>query len=135
MKNYQTLWLQIRGETGMQTWWETREQHRGWGQSHAPLGGYRGPDDSHEAVETVGTSGSAWNKNKETKDKHVLTLTVAKSILHTLFRNSGMYLSTYVWTELCEENKYSEATEKSKDGSTVSLRQAHLQGCLNPGNI
>lgn len=105
MKNYQILWLQIQGETGMQTWWETKEQHKGWGQSHAPLGGYRGLDGSHEAVETVDTSGSAWNKNKETKDKHVITLIVAKSILHTLTRNSEIYLSIAVWTELRDEKK------------------------------
>lgn len=82
MKNYQTLWLQIQGETGRQTWWETREQHRGWGQSHVPLGGYRDLDGSHEEVETVDTSGSAWNKNKKAKDTHVLTLIVAKYMLH-----------------------------------------------------
>lgn len=67
MKNYQTLWIQIQGETGRQTWWETREQRRGWGQSRVPLGGYRDLDGSHEEVETIGTSGSAWNKNKRLK--------------------------------------------------------------------
>ena len=46
----------------------------------------------------------------ETKDKHVLTLIVAKSMLHTLIRNSERYLSIDVWTELREEKKYSEAT-------------------------
>lgn len=108
MKNYQTLWLQIQVETGMQTWWETREQHRGWGQSHVPLGGYRDLYGSHEEVETVDTSGSAWNKNKETKDKHVLTLIVTKSMLHALTRRR--YLPIDIWTECCEKKQYSEAT-------------------------
>lgn len=131
MKNYQTLWLQIREETERQTWWETREQHRGWGQSHVPLGGCRDLYGSHEEVETVDTFGSVLNKNKETKDKHVLTLIVANSMLHTLIRNSERYLSIDVQTELCEENKYPEASSKIQDGSLMSLRQAHLQGHLN----
>lgn len=102
MKNYQTLWIQIQGETGRQTWWETREQRRGWGQSRVPLGGYRDLDGSHEEVETIGTSGSAWNKN-ETKDQHVLTFIIAKSMLHTYQKQRKIFvnwcLDKIVWKQ------------------------------------
>lgn len=103
MKNYQILLRQIQGETVRQTWWETREQHRGWGQSHVPQGGYRGLDGSHEEVGTVGTSGSA--QRRKTKAKYGVT---AKSTLHHLTKNRETYLSGDVWTDVREEKKYSE---------------------------
>lgn len=101
MKNYQILLRQIQGETVRQTWWGTREQHRGWGQSHVPQGGYRGLDGSHEEVGIVGTSGSA--RRRKTKAKYGVTVITAKSTLHHLTRNSERYLSGDVWTDFCKE--------------------------------
>lgn len=57
-KTYQTLWPQNPRGTGKQTWWGTKGQHRGWGQSQIPPGGCTDLCDNHGEGETAGTSGS-----------------------------------------------------------------------------
>lgn len=115
MKNYQTLLLQIQGEIGRQTWWETREQHRGWGQSHVLPSDYTDLDGSHEGVETADTSGSVQSKNRQTTDKYGLTPIVTRPMFHTLQAVKGSYQLMFGWN--CVKKTNAQKPEKTQDGS------------------